>query len=297
MKLFNRKRSNIPRRRLTVDSEIETELSGSFRRNQTLAGFVPSQSVRVKTHHLSIKRRKVMGGLAIVILSVAILWLLISNFTARVSVLSSDASLSNQFDKTVYEKVIQEYFDINPTGRFRFLLDQSSLSSFVVNKLPEVDNVIQLNMGSVGETNFEIKMRTPLASWLIDGKQHFVDSDGIPFDKNYFETPVVQIVDNSGASVQSGSAIVSQRFLSFVGRVISQAKNNGYTVAQAILPLDKTRELDVHIKEGDYIVKLSIDRPVGEQVEDMSAAIRYFDSNKRRPEYIDVRVSGKAFYK
>ncbi|MEI6054108.1 MAG: hypothetical protein WCQ49_01930 [Candidatus Saccharibacteria bacterium] len=298
MKLFNKKSSDIPRRRLTVDSQVETELSGSYRRNQTLPGFTASQSsVRVKTHHLSIKRRKVMAGLGIVLLSAAILWLLISNFTARVLIVSSDVSSSDQFDKKIYEKVIQEYLDINPTARFRFFLDQSSLSKYVVNKLPEVGTVKQQNMVFAGETSFDIKMRKPLASWLINGKQHFVDSDGMSFDRNYFEAPTVQIVDNSGASVQSGSAIVSQRFLSFVGLVISRSANSGYTVSQAILPVDKTRELDVRIKEGDYLVKLSIDRPAGEQVEDMAAAIKYFDSKQIKPEYIDVRVSGKAFYK
>ena len=91
-------------------------------------------------------------------------------------------------------------------------------------------------------------------------------------------------------------AIASNRFLSFVGRVVSLTKASGYTVVQAMLPAETTRELEIKLKEGDYLVKLSIDRPVGEQVEDMIAAVRYFTGSGQTPKYIDVRVSGKAFY-
>jgi hypothetical protein len=44
-------------------------------------------------------------------------------------------------------------------------------------------------------------------------------------------------------------------------------------------------------------VKLLIDRGAGEQVEDMDHALVYLKSHGLAPGYIDVRVSGKAFYK
>ena len=297
MSLFSKSKDDIPRRRINPGAVVtDMELSNSFKRNQTLAGAVSSQSPRAKTHHLAIKRRKVFVVFVIVLLSASFIWILINNFTAKVTVKMSTSMISKSIDKTIYEKTIQKYLDDNPLGRFRFLLDQSSLSAFMISKLPEISGVKQMNVSGLGETSFEISARTPVAGWMIDSRQHFVDANGVSFDKNYSNSPSVQIIDQSGVSAQAGATVVSQRFLGFVGRVVAQSATKGYTVVQAILPPSTTRELESRIKEGDYLVKLSIDRPVGEQIEDMAVALKYFTNRGMKPQYADVRVSGKAFY-
>ena len=308
MSLFKKKQSGIPRRRLAESGTKLATSSDVFRRNRTLTGTTSSQfgstnvksdleSSRTHVHNLSAQRRKIFSILIVVFISITIIWLIISNFTATVTISVSDTSLSKSTDSLSYEKVIQEYLGVNPMGRLRFLLDQSALNSYVSNKLPEVADVVQDNKIGIGATNFNLTMRKPVAGWSINDHQYYVDSSGIPFEKNYFSAPTVQIVDNSGISLQTGTAIASKRFLSFVGKVVSLSKVSGYTVTQAILPSGTTRELEVKLKEGNYLAKLSIDRPAGEQVEDMARAVSYFVSQGRTPAYIDVRVSGKAFYK
>ena len=310
MSLFKKKQSDIPRRRL-ADRAIDNSTSPNvFRRNRTLTGSTSNnlggikakadlESPRVHVHNLSVQRRKVTGILFIVFISIVLIWTLVSNFTSTVSVSVSDSSISKPVDVLKYEKVIQDYFGINPISRLSFFLDQSALTTYVSSKLPEVSMVSKRNMLGIGRSNFAITMRVPVAGWQINSKQYYVDSRGIPFEKDYFGKPVVQIIDNSGIpSPQNGTvAIASNRFLSFVGRVVYLSKLNGYTVTQAALPANTTRELEVRLKEGNYLVKLSIDRTVGEQVEDMVASVRYFTSHNQTPEYIDVRVSGKAFYR
>jgi len=187
--------------------------------------------------------------------------------------------------------------DINPLGRFHFLLDQSALNTFLANKMPEVSGVAQKGMLGIGQTDFAVTMRTPVAGWKINNKQYYVDSKGISFEQNYFAAPTVQIIDNSGASPTAGEAVISNRFLAFVGRVVAEAKTSGYIVTQAVLPPNTTRELDIKFKGGNSFIKLSIDRPSGEQIEDMDRAVKYLASRGFSPGYIDVRVSGKAFYK
>jgi hypothetical protein len=303
-----KKKSNIPRRRLTDEGASQKAvLSDVFRRNQTLTGTTSSsigdvntttnQSPRSKAHHLTLKRRKVMIVLLVIFLSVITLWVLVSNFTARAVVVVSDTTISRSIDLPRLEKFIQEYLDNNPMGRFSFLLDQSALNTYLSNKAPEVLSVTQQGMLSIGDTGFNIAMRVPVAGWNINDKQYYVDSAGVSFENNYFAAPAVQIIDGSGISLQPGTVSVSNRFLGFVGQVVALSKSSGYTVTQAILPVNTTRELEVKLKEGDYLVKMSIDRPAGEQVEDMSRAVRYFTSHGGAPSYIDVRVSGKAFYK
>lgn len=315
MSLFNfsKKQPNIPKRRLSGDvSRMRMPAatpSGVFRRNRTLTGTTSNhldsvsaksdlESTRTRVHHLTIQRRKIGSIFSIILLASILIWTLVNNFTATTVVSVSDTNISRHVNASTYEKVIQDYLDGNPISRLSFLIDQVSLTTYVTSKLPEVKNIVTRGSAGVGATNFVITMRTPVAGWKLNDKQYYVDSEGMPFEQNYFSAPSVQIVDDSGISLQAGTtAIASKRFLSFVGRVVSLSKANGYTVIQAILPSGTTRELEVKLKESSSLVKLSIDRPAGEQVEDMARAIRYFASHSQSPQYIDIRVSGKAFYR
>lgn len=310
MNIFKKRKPDIAGRRLAGRDESKMASSGIFKRNRTLTGTTSNyldsaniksdlESPRVHAHNLAIKRRKILSILLIVFASIAVLWLLIINFTAKVIVGVSNSNISKSIEYSNYESAIQEYLNIYPMSRLNFFLNQSSLSTFVSGKLPEVATVAQQNRAGFGETNFAITLRQPVAGWVIDNKQYFVDSKGISFEQNYFSMPTVQIVDKSGASIQSqtGTAIVSKRFLSFVGQVVSLIKTNGYTVTEAVLPIDTTRELEARLENVSYSIKMSIDRSAGEQVEDIVRAVQYFTSVGQTPSYIDVRVSGKAFYK
>ncbi len=315
MKIFKSRQADTPRRRLVDESADgqgdarHASHSNIFKRNRTLTGTTSNsfssaasvktdmESSRMHVHHLTTKRRKILGLFGVVLLSSMLLWTLVSNLTARVSVSVSDTAISKVIDKSIYENVIQDYLDDNPLSRLSFFLDQSSLNNYVAQKSPEVLSVAQSGMLNFGETEFMIQMRNPVAGWSISGKQYYVDSRGVSFENNYYIEPSVQIIDKSGADMGTGTTIVSHRLLSFVGRVVAVSKNYGHTVTEAILPPDTTRELDLKINGISYYAKLSIDRSVGEQVEDMSRSINYFKANGINPEYIDVRVSGKAFYK
>ena len=312
MKLFKKKISDdAPRRRTTANENVESlsMQSDTFRRNRTITGSTSNRfnsvggqdsdlvSPRKHAHHLTIQRRKVFAILMSVLSIIIMLWFLISNFTAVPSVSFFDLTISKKIDSTRYEKVIQNYLDANPLSRFHFALNQESLLSYVSNKLPEVSGVQIRNSIGIGVTNFAITVRNPVAGWRLGDKQFYVDSNGISFEKNYYIEPSLQIVDNSGVSTKTGAPVASNRFLGFVGRVVSLSKASGYTVTEAILPPNTTRQLQIKLKEGGYLVKLSIDRPAGEQVEDMSRAVKHFASKGQTPQYIDVRVSGKAFYK
>lgn len=313
MKFFRKKQANLPRRRILDDERSTSKSTNVFKRNRTLTGTTSDrlisvtstssndlESPRQHVHNMSIKRRKVSGILSVVVFAAFAIWLFISNFTAAVSVSLSDTDVSKSIEASRYQKVIQDYLNANPTNRLQPVLNELSLSKYVSAKLPEVEGIIQRGMSGIGKTDFVIKMRKPIAGWLIDDKQYYVDSTGISFEHNYYSSPSVQIVDNSGVSITTGSsspAIASKRFLSFVGRVVSLSQASGYTVTRAVLPPDTTRQLEIYLKEYSFFIRLSIDRPAGEQIEDMGRAVKYITGIGQNVSYIDVRVSGKAFYR
>lgn len=300
------RRAAPPQGRAEQQNLADIEQRYNFRRNRTLTGSRSSEiasageanaqlkSPRVRAHELRKKRRR-LGSLLIVVLFAAMgLTVLVYEFTASVVVRAPGISMT--LDKN-YEDTVQSYLAMRPAERFRFLMNEDALNEFIKQKLPEVASIRVGGNDGFGRSDFTITMREPLAGWSIQGSQQYVDSSGTAFSRNYYPTPSVQIVDNSGVQAAGGQAIASNRFLSFVGRTVGLTKTQGYTVTQVAIPVGTTREVELRIDSLAYPVKLSIDRGVGEQVEDMVRAIRWFQQKKQSPQYIDVRVSGKAYYR
>lgn len=279
-----------------------------FARNRTLTGSTSTrlsdihrqtdlQSPRSHAHHLALRRRKI-GMIFLIILAIsAFLFMLLMQFTATITISISDTSLSKKIDNQLYEKAINDYLGIHPLSRLRFALDRKSLNEYLSVTVPEVADVTDVSLGAIGETNITLTMRRPVAGWTINSQQYFVDAQGIAYERNYFAAPSVEIIDNSGVALEQGTTVASNRFLAFVGRVVALSKERDYVVTRAIIPTGTTRQLEVVLQDVVPHVKLSIDRPAGEQVEDMARALDYLKTKKSKPSYIDVRVSGKAFYK
>lgn len=301
----------MPRRR-AVSRDVERpnnsdfEERYSFRRNRTLTGSTSSQIVstsesnaqikspRAQAHELTKQRRRI-GAILLLVLGVAtIIYGLLSQFTAGVVVHASDLSI--RLDPG-YEKAIQSYLSSQPIERLRFLTNLDHLGQYIQEKMPEVASVSIDGSAGFGKTSFILSLREPTVGWSINGRQEYVDNTGTSFDRNYFPSPAVQVIDKSGVQVQAGQAIASNRFLGFVGRAVGLTKTRGFTVLQVIIPEGTTRQVELQLQGISYPVKLSIDRGVDVQVEDMVRAIGWLQSHVQSPEYLDVRVSGEAFYR
>ena len=297
----SKKSAAVPSRRLATSEPRPVADAGQFRRNRTLSGvrsdpMDPSHSPRSQVHHLADKRRRVGGIFLIVLAGIVVLTLIITQLTARVIIAGSSTPLTGEIDTGKYEKVVNDYLGIHPAARFRFALDEKELSEYAATVTPEVDHIKQNGAVNLVETRFIMTFRKPVAGWQINGRQFYVDNQGIVFEKNYYETPGVQIIDESGISPEQGSAVASARLLSFVGRVVALAGESSYQVTEAILPSGTTRQLEIRLKDVGPLVKLSIDRGAGEQVEDMVRVLRYMSSRGVGATYVDVRVSGRAVY-
>lgn len=301
----------VPRRRRIAEDEQsagalaakpsqEGSGAGQFRRNQTLSSYrhnTPEESSRQKVHHLALQRRKI-GGIFMVVMAVTIaLLLLLWQLIAQVHVITSTKQLSSSFNPGVYEKSVNEYLGLNPAQRLRFALNEEALSNFVSSDLPEVEALKLSGSAGLAQSNFSVTYRTPVAGWQINSKQYYVDAYGVVFEKNYYATPVVQIVDESGVSPEQGSTIVGTRLLGFMGKVVAEAQGRGYTVSKAVLPAGTTRQVDVYFENLSTFVKFSIDRGAGEQTEDADRSMKFLQARGTAVEYIDVRVAGRAAYK
>lgn len=314
MGLLRKKQSQLPARRSDASARLSRASVGdlderySFRRNRTLTGSLSSgvssatehraelKSPRVHAHVLRRHRRKLSAILVAVVLVSAGLLSLIYQSIAIVHVASATP---RPLEQAVYQAKIQEYLSLHPLERFRFVIDVDSLTNFLQkNGSPEVLHVAQNTyFDGIGATKFTLELRRPAVSWTTGSSNLYVDETGAAFTRNYYPEPSVKVIDKTGIGTRDNQVLASSRFLGFIGMVIGRMKQYDLVVTSVTLPEATTRQIAINIENLPYPVKLSVDRPVGEQAEDSARAIRYLDSKGITPEYIDVRVSGRAFYK
>lgn len=313
MALFSKKQLDIPRRRQAGGAHVPERATASdldqryiFRRNRTITGSASSKvastnessahlkSSRVHAHELTQQRNRIGGVLALTLLGAVVLSVLVSQFTAQTIVRTSDVT---QVLDPVYTQAVDDYLARQPIERLRFLLRENALDEYIQAIAPEVASIHSDGFAGLGKSAFIIEMRRPIAGWNVRGTQQYVDATGTAFVRNHYAKPSVEIVDNSGVQAEAGQAVASNQFLGFVGRVVGLANAQQYTVTQVIIPQGTTRQIELRTKDIEYPIKLSIDRAAGEQIEDMSRAISWLHAHNLTPTYLDVRVSGRAYYR
>lgn len=299
----------VARRSRSYDDSLSTRPSNNaaFRRNQTITGSRSSHvsstaemngtvlSPRAQSHHLYHQRRKIVRRLVAVVGVLILIYIAVGQLISETRVTLAKGSLSTS-QMTLYQSTIDKYLNHQPSQRFYPVLDQSSLLRALQDQHPEISNVSMRLSGEIGVSEARIILRQPVARWSLNGREEFVDNYGYVFLINGFDTPTVQIVDESGLD-PSGGVVTSNRFLGFVGKVVGQMSSNGYTVEKASIPLLTTRQIAITVSGINYPIKMIIDRSAGEQVEDATRVIKYLANKGTHVEYIDVRVKGKAFYR
>lgn len=303
MKLFSRSRRDVPaRRRADRLERVETDSSRAsqrvFLRNRTISSIQhdPVQpSERERAHHLAARRRRAGMVLGLVAGACVLILLFLLQFTTRINIVVSQ-TVKQQIDPASYVDTLNQYYANHPVERLRFVLTSKQLNEFVTSRHPEIESIEQTTEWAIGDTTFSITLRKPVAGWEIGSNQYYVDASGVAFEENYFEVPSVQIIDQSGVALEQGTAVTSTRFLGFIGKLVSLAGDRGYDVTEVTLPLETTRQVNVRLQSIRPYIKFSIDRGVGEQVEDMDRALDYLRTRNIQPQYVDVRVEARAFY-
>lgn len=304
MRLF-RKKEDVPIRSPRITQQNE---SLTFRRSRTLTGSSSDQirtasegraqirSPRLQEHELRSHRRKLGGYLVAVLVVMGGILLLLNQFIGIVAInIQSSQPLVKTPDETRYSRLIDEYFAARPIERFRFALNEDTLRDYMQKKAPEVASIKFDNTG-IATANADIVFRVPVVVWELPSQRSYVDGDGYAFANNYYNEPSVTMKDDSGIDPSTG-AIVSDRFLQFMGRVIALSNDAGVRVTGATIPRNTTREIDFNLEGRGYVVKTQLGRDPASQAMDIINAVKYVDSKGMQPAYLDVRVAGKAAYR
>lgn len=279
-----------------------------FRRSRTLTGSIsPEVSAgaaergqlktdRLKLHELKAHRRKLLHLLGLVLLAAGVLAFLISNFIVTPNVAALQSGLHKPNYKS-YQDTVYAYFGDHPLERFGFLLNPSTFAAQLLHDHTELQNVTVSHDWYGGNVQIGLQFRQPLLVWHTGSKQFYVDSQGIAFTYNHFAEPTVAVTDQTGLPPDQSGAVASTRFIRFLGQMVGAVNgyNKGKVVAVIIPP--STREIDLKLQGRDYPIKTNSDRDPLQQAEDISSALTWLDQKGIKPQYVDLRVAHKAFYK
>ena len=196
-----------------------------------------------------------------------------------------------------YTAAIQDYLSANPLERLAVNINANNLSRAIQSRYPEVSSVSPPAKGALWSADFSVNLRSPVVYWQSGNMKAYVDSTGVVFERNILGTSVIAVEDQTGIRASVGNSVISGRFLQFIGKVVGYFKENNLTVNKMILPASTTRQVLVSLDGVGYSIKMTVDRPAAGQVEDAVRAIRYLTNRGVAAEYIDVRVSRRAFYK
>lgn len=304
MKLpFSKKKSesNLSRREIAArrQAKIYEDLpTQSYRRNRTLNSrqtISPLEaSERLEAHELVKKRRSVARRLFMTAVGLAIIVSLLFQLTIDISIQTPDMKSSNSSKK--YVATLNEYYSAHPAERFRFFLNNNDLKQFFLQKAPEVKN-IRIEGDFLARSAVKLTFRQPVAQWSSGGKVYFVDDGGVTFEQNYFDAPAVVVRDESGLPTRGGQEVINRQFLSFLGQAVSAFAQYKIKVSEATLPASTVRQVWFKVEGRATQVRMTVDRSAQSQVKQAIIALEYLGKTGSVPEYIDVRVDQRSFYK
>jgi cell division septal protein FtsQ len=303
MKLFGRKKEPVRNPRTGQDDQGYV-----FRRSRTLTGTTSNKvsptaesrsqlkTVRLQAHELQQFRKRIMHILAVVGAVIAVLSYLLVTYVSTITVRYPQPGGSPH--TTMYQQTVQQYFMKHPMERFGFSINRKQFASDMQAAYPELSSIDIDEAWYGGDVSFVLQFRQPLLVWETGGHRFYVDSQGVAFEYDHFGGKYVAVSDQSGISPSvSGGSVASNRFINFLGKMVGavNAADKG-AVTDVIIPAS-TREVDLKMQGRGYPLKTHTDRDPLQQAEDIVNAIKWFDGKKITPQYVDVRVAGKAYFK
>lgn len=278
-----------------------------FRRSRTMTGSLSNtvksateqsatlRSERLKHHDLRATRRRIVGLLLGCLVAIGVLYWLLGQFISSVKIVTEPPATADA--SSTYQHAIQSYFHSRPGERFHVTVNTQALTAAVQAEYPEVRTITMHSDGFLVPSVATVSLRTAIAVWTIQGKKYYIDEHGVAFTRTPQYEPSLVVEDNTGIDPADTGALASERMLHYIGRIVALVQQNNFTVNKLELPADTSRQVNIYLEGRGYPIKTHLDRDPAAQAQDVINALRYIDTRAISPEYIDVRVSSKAFYK
>lgn len=291
----------------------ESQNEYSFRRSRTLSGSLSSsvtasktrqpdlKSDRVKLHELHSSHRFLRAGLILLLGLV-----LVSGFLLAHSMLFADIRLAYQraipaSEQESLQQMLTDYVNRNPSQAFTVSFNEQQAAQFLQQTHPEVAFIeADVSWFGIGADALRIGFRKPIVVWQIAGQRYYVSKDGVAFKRYWGPQPRLKVEDQSGyqPELAKEDSVASQRFIGYLGQLLGKLQDSKRVgiVERVVIP-PVPQQLHLYIGDRNYPIKTNTMRNPTAQAHDIAYALKYFDEQQITPEYVDVRVEGKAYYK
>ena len=117
-------------------------------------------------------------------------------------------------------------------------------------------------------------------------------SDALPTAVIY--KPTIEIIDEDAIS----GGTITGRMKDYIGQAEFDFRALGLVPTKAVIPSGSIREVDFYLEGVSGFIKTTIDRGTAVSVEDAKRMLNYLDEKGITEfQYIDVRITGKAYWK
>ena len=289
---------NFKKREAKPNSKISRRSALNYYRSNQPGTSSPFQrSVKTKKRRLF---SRFIDWLVILILLAGLVYSLALKPSPIVVLNSADYRSADKYQQTA-AKVLTSF-----KNRNKLTFDNQALEAELKRQFPEIDSV-SINLPLFGQQpTIDLQIAEP--ALLLKGEEgtfgatarYIVDSKGTIVGPQA-DFPSIKdltlVADDTGFAASSGQSVLSPSDISFISTLIVQAKKSKVPIASLTLP-KKAQELDLRTTDRKYYVKFYLGGDGLTQIGQFLAARRSFDSTKKQPnQYLDVRVTGKVFYK
>jgi hypothetical protein len=182
----------------------------------------------------------------------------------------------------------------------KLTFDDKGLINTLKTDFPEIDTAsVELPVFSQRPV-VRIAISPPSFFLKSADKTYILDAAGKAVAYNYQYpriTGLPVIVDQSGFTVSRGKQVLSQHDISFIKDLQAHCEANSIKIKSLVLPASP-EEADLYTEDQPYFVKFHLAGDPDIQTGQFLAARHNFAQNNVQPsQYLDVRVSGKIFYK
>ena len=270
---------------------------GRYSRGSQLGSSDRMEKSRERKRRLSEKnkaqRREVLKGFAkklLIVLAVLFGVYLISS--AQLLNLNSSQLDSN------YQATVDEYFSENPLSRYRLFFNEDELKNYIIQIHPNIGD-IDINTPVIGAATISLGEKSPVFYWQTADTLYIGAADGTIYKQAQSEDSleIPRITDGSSVEQELGDKVISSSTIEYLDSLEEELTNNGLTPVKYEIPT-ASRQVNVYLSGKKYFVKISLDRSVVGQLDELSRALKFINSsNISVKEYIDLRTPDKAFYK
>jgi hypothetical protein len=244
----------------------------------------------------------------LVLVTVASLALLISSVQVSMEprlVIINDTAVYRLHPDSTYQANVSQSLRRSWSNSNKVTINTASIAKTLRADYPEVaDASVTLPIIGQRPTVYVQLTKPSLLIVATDGSASVLDDTGRVLapaaqvtNLDSFSLPTV--TDESGLSITPGKLALSQGSVKYITEMLYQLKAAHISYSRIVLP-PASQELDLYTQGQSYFVKFNMHDPSSarEQAGEYLATARYLSGKGITPSsYIDVRLSGRAYYK